>query len=62
MSFKDKAKETAENLVEKAEARSENIEGKIKERMGKMHDDEEMIEGGREKQELAADLREDANS
>ena len=58
MGIQDKAKE----LKMKAEARSENIEGKIREKMGKMSDDPESIEHGKEKQEKAEALREEADN
>jgi uncharacterized protein YjbJ (UPF0337 family) len=49
MSFKDKAEE----LIKKAEARSERIDGKIEENLGKYSDDSREIEKGQEQQEQA---------
>lgn len=58
MGIQDKAEE----LKLKAEARSENIEGTIREKMGEFSDDPEAIEHGREKQEKAEALREEAEN
>ncbi len=49
MSFKDKAEE----LIKKAEARSEKIDGKIAENLGKYSDDSRKIEKGQEQQAQA---------
>ena len=54
-------KNTAEDLKLKAEARSEDIEGTIREKMGKMDNDPESIEHGREKQKKAEELRKEAD-
>lgn len=56
MSFKDKAEE----LIKKAEARSEKIDGKIEENLGKYSNDSREIEKGREQQAQAAAKRQAA--
>jgi uncharacterized protein YjbJ (UPF0337 family) len=53
-------KDTAESLKLKAEARSERIEGKIREKLGNFSDDPESVEHGQEKQEKAAALDREA--
>jgi uncharacterized protein YjbJ (UPF0337 family) len=53
-------KETAESLKLKAEARSERIEGKIREKLGNFSDDTESVEHGQEKQEKAEVLEQEA--
>jgi uncharacterized protein YjbJ (UPF0337 family) len=53
-------KDTAESLKLKAEARSERIEGKIREKLGNFADDPESVEHGQEKQEKAAALEQEA--
>ena len=58
MGIQDKAEE----LKLKAEARSENIEGTITENLGEFSDDKEAIEQGKEKQEKAEELREEAEN
>ena len=59
MDIKD-VKNAAEDLKKKAEARSEDIEGTIREKMGKMDNDPESIEHGQAKQEKADELRQEA--
>ena len=55
-------KNTAEELKLKAEARSENIEGKIRENLGEFSDDPEAVEAGQKKQEKADELRAEAEN
>ena len=55
-------KETAEELKLKAEARSERIEGKIRENLGEFSDDREAVEEGQAKQEQAKNLEEQAEN
>ena len=55
-------KETAEELKLKAEARSERIEGKIRENLGEYSDDQEAVEEGQAKQEQAENLEEKAEN
>ncbi len=55
-------KETAEELKLKAEARSERIEGKIRENLGEYSDDPKGVEEGKEKQEQAKALDEKAEN
>ena len=52
MGIQDKAEE----LKLKAEARSEKIEGKIRENLGEYSDDPEAVKEGQEKQEQAKNL------
>ncbi len=56
MGIQDKAEE----LKLKAEARSEDIEGTIREKLGDFSDDQQAVEHGQEKQEKADSLREEA--
>ena len=58
----DDIKKAAESLKLKAESRSERIEGKIREAMGKMDNDPESIEDGQAKQEIADDLEQEAEN
>ncbi|MGD1919428.1 MAG: hypothetical protein ACFCAD_11370 [Pleurocapsa sp.] len=55
-------KNTAEELKLKAEARSEEIEGKIRDNLGDFSEDPEAVQAGQEKQEKAESLREEAES
>ena len=55
-------KETAEELKLKAEARSERIEGKIRENLGEFSDDPEAVEEGQAKQEQAENLEDQAEN
>lgn len=55
-------KNTAEELKLKAEARSEDIEGTIREKLGNFSDDQEAVEAGQEKQQQADELRSEAES
>lgn len=50
----------AESLKMKAQARSEDIEGTIREKLGKFSDDQEAVEHGQAKQEKAEEIREAA--
>lgn len=61
MDIKD-VKNTAKELKLKAEARSEDIEGTIREKLGKFSDDPQAVKAGQEKQEKAEALREEAES
>ena len=61
MDIKD-VKNKAEELKLKAEARSEDIEGTIRENLGEFSDDPEAVKAGQEKQEKAEDLREEAEN
>ena len=58
----DDIKNAAENLKQKAEARSEDIEGTIRENLGEFSDDAEAVEAGKAKQAEADKLRADAES
>ena len=60
MGIKDDIKNTAEELKLKAEARSEDIEGTIRENLGEFSDDPEAVKDGKEKQEKADELRAEA--
>ncbi len=53
-------KNTAEELKLKAEARSEDIEGTIRENLGEYSDDPDAVEAGQAKQEKADELRAEA--
>ena len=55
-------KETAEELKLKAEARSERIEGEIRENLGEFSDDPEAVKEGQAKQEQAKNLEEQAEN
>lgn len=59
MDFKD-VKNKAEELKLKAEARSEHIEGTIREKLGEYSDDQEAVEAGQAKQKKAENLRTEA--
>lgn len=59
---KNKVQNKAEELKDRAEARSENIEGTILENMGEMDNDPEKVEHGREKQGRAESLKEEAEN
>lgn len=61
MNIKD-VKNTAEELKLKAEARSENIEGTIREKLGEFSDDSEAVKAGEAKQEKAEVLEQEAES
>ena len=61
MDIKD-VKNAAEELKLKAEARSEDIEGTIRENLGEYSDDPEAVAAGKEKQEKAEALREEAEN
>lgn len=58
MGIQDKAEE----LKLKAEARSEKIEGKIRENLGDFSDDPEAVKEGQEKQEQAQNLVDEAEN
>lgn len=53
-------KDQFDKLTDKAEARSERIEGKIREKLGKYSDDPEAIEAGQEKQAKAEEIEREA--
>ena len=55
-------KDSAEELKLKAEARSERIEGKIRENLGEFSDDPKAVEAGKEKQEQAEALEKEAEN
>lgn len=55
-------KKTADSLTDKAQARSERIEGKIRENLGEMDNDSEAIEHGKAKQEKAEALEKEAET
>ncbi|MGL5796134.1 MAG: hypothetical protein ACRC06_17380 [Waterburya sp.] len=57
---KNKIKDAAESMELKAESRSERIEGKIRENLGKFAGDQEAIEHGQEKQKKADSFKEEA--
>ena len=61
MDIKD-VKKTAEELKLKAEARSEDIEGTVRENLGEFSDDSEAVKAGKEKQQQADALREEAEN
>ncbi|MEM7761584.1 MAG: CsbD family protein [Cyanobacteria bacterium P01_A01_bin.40] len=61
MSIQD-VKNTAEELKLKAEARSEDIEGTIRENLGEFSNDPEAVQAGQAKQAKAEALREEAES
>ena len=61
MNIKD-IQNKAEEIKLKAEARSEDIEGTIREKLGNFSDDSEAVEAGQEKQEKAEELRAEAES
>lgn len=52
----------AEELKQKAEARSIDIEGTVRENLGEFSDDEKAVKEGQAKQEKADDLRAEADS
>ena len=62
MSIEKDVKNAAEELKLKAEARSEDIEGTIREKLGEYSNDSEAIQAGQEKQEKAEELRAEAES
>ena len=62
MSIQKDVKNAAEELKLKAEARSEDIEGTIRENLGEYSDDSEAIQAGKEKQKKAEELRSEAEN
>lgn len=62
MNIKKDVENAAEKLKIKAEARSENIEGTIRENLGEYSDDREAVEAGQEKQAQADELRTEAEN
>lgn len=62
MDITENIKNKAEELKLKAEARSEDIEGTIRENLGEFSDDAEAIEAGQKKQEKADNLRAEAKN
>jgi len=55
-------KNAAEELKLKAEARSEDIEGTIREKLGDFSDDPKAVKEGQEMQDKADDLRSEAEN
>ena len=62
MGIQKDAKNAAEDLKLKAEARSEDIEGTIRENLGEYSDDSEAVQTGKEKQQKADELRAEADN
>lgn len=62
MNIKKDIENAAEKLKLKAEARSVNIEGTIKENLGEYSDDQEAVEAGKEMQAQADDLKTEAEN
>ena len=62
MNIKKDVQNAAEELKRKAEARSIDIEGTIRENLGEFSDDPEAVEAGQQKQEKAEELRDEAES
>lgn len=62
MGIGKKIEETAEDLKLKAEARSVDIEGTIRENLGEFSDDQKAVEEGQAKQEKADALRSEADN
>jgi uncharacterized protein YjbJ (UPF0337 family) len=62
MNIKKDIQNAAEELKLKAEARSVNIEGKIRENLGEYSDDQEAVEAGQEKQAQADKLKTEAEN
>lgn len=62
MGIKKDVENAAEELKLKAEARSEDIEGTIRENLGEYSDDPEAVQEGQAKQEKAEALREEAEN
>ncbi|MEY4517656.1 MAG: hypothetical protein RLZZ499_255 [Cyanobacteriota bacterium] len=62
MNIKKDIQNAAENLKLKAEARSVNIEGKVRENLGDYSDDQKAVEDGQEMQAEADDLRTQADN
>ena len=62
MNIKKDIENAAEELKLKAEARSEDIEGTIRENLGEYSDDPQAVEAGKEKQEKADALRAEAEN
>lgn len=62
MNIKKDIQNAAEELKQKAEARSVNIEGTVRENLGEYSDDQEAVENGQEMQAQADDLRKEADN
>lgn len=62
MNIKKDIQNAAEELKQKAEARSVNIEGTIRENLGDFSDDQKAVEAGQEKQDQADKLRDEAEN
>ena len=60
MNIKKDVQNAAEELKLKAEARSEDIEGTIRENLGEFSDDQEAVQDGKAKQEKADAIRKEA--
>ncbi|MEN9521367.1 MAG: hypothetical protein RLZZ381_3955 [Cyanobacteriota bacterium] len=62
MNIKKDIQHAAEELKQKAEARSVNIEGTVRENLGEYSNDEEAVQAGQEKQAQADKLRAEAEN
>ena len=62
MNIKKDIENAAENLKTKAEARSVNIEGKVRENLGEYSDDQKAVEDGQEMQAEADALKTEADN
>lgn len=62
MNIKKDIQHTAEELTQKSEARSVNIEGTIRENLGEYSNDEDAVQAGQEKQAQADKLRAEAEN
>jgi uncharacterized protein YjbJ (UPF0337 family) len=62
MNIKKDIQHTSEELKQKAEARSVNIEGTVRENLGEYSNDEEAVQAGQEKQAQADKLRAEAEN
>ncbi|MEO0013984.1 MAG: hypothetical protein RLZZ535_2373 [Cyanobacteriota bacterium] len=62
MNIKKDIQNAAKDLKLKAEARSVNIEGKVRENLGDYSDDQKAVEDGQEMQAEADDLRTQADN
>jgi uncharacterized protein YjbJ (UPF0337 family) len=62
MNIKKDIQNAAKELQQKAEARSVNIEGTVRENLGEYSDDQEAVKDGQEMQAQADDLRTEAEN
>jgi uncharacterized protein YjbJ (UPF0337 family) len=62
MNIKKDIQNAAKELKQKAEARSVNIEGTVRENLGEYSDDQEAVKDGQEMQVQADDLRTEAEN